>query len=47
MHLIRKLPVNTCIVILDVVDILCRDANKSGVAMANSKIPVRRPNIKP
>ncbi len=43
----KNLPVDICVVILVVVDVLCRDANKSGIAMANSKLAVRIPNIRP
>ncbi len=43
----KNLPIDICVVILFVVDVLCRDANKSEIAMANSKVAVRIPNIKP
>ncbi len=43
----KNLPVDICVVILFVVDVLFRDANKSGIAMANSKLAVRIPNIRP
>ncbi len=43
----KNLPIDICVVILFVVDVLCRDANKSEIAMANSKLAVRIPNIKP
>jgi hypothetical protein len=40
-------PIDICAIILVVVDVLCRDANKSGIAMTNSKLAVRTPNSKP
>ncbi len=43
----ENLPVDICVVILCVVEVLCRDANKSAIAMANSKLAVSKPNIKP
>ncbi len=43
----KNLPADICVVIFFVVDVLCRDANKSGIAMANSKVAVRIPNIRP
>jgi hypothetical protein len=43
----KILPVDICVVILFVIDVLCEDVNQSEITMANIKLAVRRPNIKP
>lgn len=43
----KNLQVDICVVIPFVVDVLFRDAKKSGVTMTNSKLAARTPNIMP
>ncbi len=47
MDLSKNLPVDICVVIFVVVDVLCEDVNQSEIIMTNSKLAVRIPNIRP